>query len=561
MSDNNYSKPLGILEAADREGSLTETGKALLADVRKIAADAEGNLGMLLPRGGREHRHIMERTVARYPEIFSGKDCRIDVYSSTVQRCLMSMAYSLDAITAVNPNVWYDRHCGSKIQETVFNSYPVSAASGEYGKDFNPRLYEETDNDALFSKIFTYTEAQKKEFLDYTERVNFLRWIWELAIDNALNDELGVDLYKYFDYDDFYPLWRVNNWKEYFIIGPSREFGEIVRDEAATNLRHIIEHADKALAGDGYRATLRYGHDSQLAPLAVRMDIEGCCSPASDPDHPEASWKLDDICPMGANFQMVFFRKKGSDDILVKVLLNEVESRVAGVATDRWPFYHWSDLRAHYMETLEKEPAFNKAGWQVDTVQEGVVYKRYSGVDEVSGVHQLVHAVDVDMDNPRYEVKLAYEEAGSKTSDAFRKAGAIATINGTYGQESVFINEDGKISLDKNSDAVPFKGERLPRTAVAVTADNHLLLVVVDGRRPGIAEGMNAFELASFLEQHFQPARTMDLDCGSSSTMCVKKHGSGETNVVNYPSASRSFMHDKERLVKTHIHILDRDSR
>ena len=122
MSDNNYSKPLGILEAADREGSLTETGKALLADVRKIAADAEGNLGMLLPRGGREHRHIMERTVARYPEIFSGKDCRIDVYSSTVQRCLMSMAYSLDAITAVNPNVWYDRHCGSKIQETVFNS-------------------------------------------------------------------------------------------------------------------------------------------------------------------------------------------------------------------------------------------------------------------------------------------------------------------------------------------------------------------------------------------------------------------------------------------------------
>ena len=221
------------------------------------------------------------------------------------------------------------------------------------GFDFDTRLYAETDNDALFAKIFTCDEKQKQEFLSTSDRVNFLRWIWELAIDNALNDELGVDLFKYFDYNDFYKAWRVNNWKEYYVMGPSKEFSDIVRRGAAVDLKHIIEHADKALAGGEYRATLRYGHDSQLTPLAVVMDIEGACSPVVDPDHPEASWILDNICPMGANIQLVFFRKKRSDDILVKVLLNERESRIVGIETDQWPFYHWSDLRAHYISVID----------------------------------------------------------------------------------------------------------------------------------------------------------------------------------------------------------------
>jgi hypothetical protein len=39
--------------------------------------------------------------------------------------------------------------------------------------------------------------------------------------------------------------------------------------------------------------------------------------------------------------------------------------------------------------------------------------------------------------------------------------------------------------------------------------------------------------------------------------MCVKGQGSKETNVVNYPSGSRTFKHDKERRVVTHIHVVD----
>lgn len=642
LSDDSYTKPLEILEAAGRGGFLTETGKSLLEDVRKIADDAVGLSGMLLPRGGREHRHIMERTVRRYPEIFTGADSKIDVYASTSQRCIMSMAYSLDAITAKNPKMRYDRHVGPKVQAVVFNSFPVSAAVREYGRDYDGRVLDEGASEAVIDRIFNFDEAGKKKYLDPVERKKLTRYLWELAIDNALNDELGVDLFKYFTYNDFYGVWRAVNWKEYFTIGPSEEFGEIVRDEASTTLRHMIEHADKALADGEYKATLRYGHDSQLAPLAVEMDIEGCATPVADTDHPENSWILDDICPMGANIQMVFFKKKGSGDILVKVLLNENEVRIKGVDTDKWPFYHWSDLRAHYVDALENRPAFNKVGWQIDTVQEGIVYKRYSGKEPVSGVNQLVFAVDVDMNNPRYSVKFDLEEGNMTTSDAFKKAGATVSINATYERVSSFIKVDGIVYNNIDGDVVPYmgtppqwktdcsistdgrevridytgkdmtlqerreafssisypnvfgcapmliddyipvgkyfaatslsdeqvgrlnyedpirhQGVRHPRTAVATTEDNHLILIVVDGRRPGIAEGMNAFELTSFIEGHFHPRQAMNLDGGGSTTMCVKGHGAEGTNVVNYPSGSRTFKHDKERRVCTHIHILD----
>ena len=42
ISGDTYTKPLEILEAAGRAGALTEPGKSLLEDVRKIAADADG---------------------------------------------------------------------------------------------------------------------------------------------------------------------------------------------------------------------------------------------------------------------------------------------------------------------------------------------------------------------------------------------------------------------------------------------------------------------------------------------------------------------------------------
>jgi hypothetical protein len=54
---------------------------------------------------------------------------------------------------------------------------------------------------------------------------------------------------------------------------------------------------------------------------------------------------------MAGNVQLIFFRKQGSDDILVKFLMNENETSVP-IATDCYPFYHWKDVSAHYRSIL-----------------------------------------------------------------------------------------------------------------------------------------------------------------------------------------------------------------
>ena len=55
-----------------------------------------------------------------------------------------------------------------------------------------------------------------------------------------------------------------------------------------------------------------------------------------------------------SNIQLVFYRgKKGTDDILVKLLLNGEEARLP-IATDSYPYYKWSDLRQFYQARIDK---------------------------------------------------------------------------------------------------------------------------------------------------------------------------------------------------------------
>lgn len=79
-----------------------------------------------------------------------------------------------------------------------------------------------------------------------------------------------------------------------------------------------------------------------------------------------------------------------------------------------------------------------------------------------------------------------------------------------------------------------------PRTAIAKTEDNHVLFIVVDGRRDGFARGISARNLTTFLVKNFNPQYAINLDGGGSSTMCVKGQGDPVTHVVNYPCDNRS---------------------
>jgi exopolysaccharide biosynthesis protein len=87
-------------------------------------------------------------------------------------------------------------------------------------------------------------------------------------------------------------------------------------------------------------------------------------------------------------------------------------------------------------------------------------------------------------------------------------------------------------------------GGRAPRTAVGLTQDGRILLVVVDGRQ-ALSKGMSLLELALFLRE-LGAVNAMNLDGGGSSEMIVKGR------IVNKPSDG------KERRVGNALAVVPR---
>jgi hypothetical protein len=92
---------------------------------------------------------------------------------------------------------------------------------------------------------------------------------------------------------------------------------------------------------------------------------------------------------------------------------------------------------------------------------------------------------------------------------------------------------------------------------VALTGDNHFIMVAVDGRRPGVSEGMSARELTRFIEKNFHPRYALNMDGGGSTTMCVRGLGDPETHVVNKPFSNKAAERGVERKLVSFFAIVE----
>ena len=117
-------------------------------------------------------------------------------------------------------------------------------------------------------------------------------------------------------------------------------------------LENFILTADTAIASPYRCVTLRYGHDTNLAPLAALMGMNRLQTETTDWQQIADTYRTYRIIPMCGNIQLIFYRRKGSSDILVKPLLNEREVTLP-VETDCAPFYHWADVRAYWQKVVD----------------------------------------------------------------------------------------------------------------------------------------------------------------------------------------------------------------
>ena len=117
-------------------------------------------------------------------------------------------------------------------------------------------------------------------------------------------------------------------------------------------LRNFIETADTVIASGTNAVSLRFGHDTNLAPLAALMGMNQLTTATTDWETIADTYRTYRIIPMCGNVQLVFYRKKDNDDILMKALLNEREV-ILPVKTDKAPYYHWEDVKKYWMGLIE----------------------------------------------------------------------------------------------------------------------------------------------------------------------------------------------------------------
>lgn len=334
-----------ILKDAEKSGNLTALGKELLADVAKLDDANAGFHGELTQRGIDEHRTLARRMAARTPEVFApGR--RVDCRATRSPRCLLSMANFTLALSVAAPGLDISYATGEKIHVMLTGLAYSDPKQRKRHKALGDRLYaRKVDSARLLKSLFVDPSNVKRGDTPY----EFAQRLYVCASDcQCLSRELGeLDLWRYFTKDEITALFRCCSAMDYVALGNSKEFkGEVPR-EASAAVRDILERADRAIADPSVAADLRFGHDSGVWPVAGLLGLEGpgdCC-PMEEAWEKCPSWKY---MSMATNLQMVFFRN-AAGDVLVKILWNEKETLVRGLAAKSGPYYAWPDLKAHIL--------------------------------------------------------------------------------------------------------------------------------------------------------------------------------------------------------------------
>ena len=260
-----------------------------------------------------------------------------------------------------------------------------------------------------------------------------------------------------------------------------------------------------------------------------------------------------------------------------------------------------------------------KAPWQKEVVAKGVVWqKRHFPELFGARQHVSVLDIDLNHKSLQVKIAYQ-DTLLLPTSTLAREAAAIAAINGNYfhtekGGSVCFLKIDGNILdtsrtdlterlfLDQLDDIaltmdatkkvdivkcppagwkslkniptilsagpvlvwegkvrmpVPhsFNDKRYGRSGAGITADNHLILITVDGNTTESA-GMTIAEFARLFEA-LGCKRAMNLDGGGSATMWI--NGKPDKGVVSHPSDNKRFDHQGERAVANAVIITNNE--
>jgi hypothetical protein len=256
-----------------------------------------------------------------------------------------------ERLKEINPDLKIDRNAGIKWQRYLNYNTPEATAF-KAAKDTWKKEYQEFEDkhihpDRLVKSLFSNADYVAKK----VDPIALMKKLFAIA-GGMQNVETKLTFYDLFEKQELFDLWQTTNYRQYVSDANAAVNNGIMFENQKPTLKNIIESANTMITSKGKGATLRFAHDGNLITLAMLLHLDGSYNSVSDPATFYEAWNNFRIAPMAGNIQMVFFRKRKSDDILVKFFLHEKEILVPTIKTDKAPYYHWKDVEAYYKGLL-----------------------------------------------------------------------------------------------------------------------------------------------------------------------------------------------------------------
>jgi hypothetical protein len=371
ISKDSYSSVVEPMQKARQYGKLTTKGEEVLRQLETFVKlpvpnyptldgqyeGAQLRLGDLSSVGERQHHGIGKRLAQNFPEIFKAKNVAIDARSTVVVRCILSMVAECEELMAANPTARIHNEVSDALQ--YYMNAPriglvkeMREKSNRIKRDYGALVKPDRLMRVLFNDQQWVADSLKADRL--------MSQLFEIAT-NMQSHDVDIDLYPLFNSDEIYDQWRTRNIRWYLDYGPAPQLDGVMPFSQKNLLRNIIETADTV---SQTQATLRFGHEVCVMPLACLLELDDCGIAVNDLNELDKYWRNYKIYPMACNIQLIFYRPTKSkansqkpmtsaNDILVKALLNERECRLP-IKTNQYPYYNWADLRRYYLNKLDK---------------------------------------------------------------------------------------------------------------------------------------------------------------------------------------------------------------
>ena len=339
-NDVLYKELDTLLTTAHKKNQLTAEGEAFYKNFMAVKEELSIGVSELTQLGWEQHQRIARIMYNNFPEVFK-KGGNVLAISSQVGRCVLSMSAFCQELVQCNPKIEIREQSSRFTIDGVVPSDERNPVKHKFPK-VRPR-YEKNrsqfkpDNSLrkkVIDRVFISTEGLPGNLNHIgSNLINLYTSLPSIGHEGMMGNIITDD--------EMIAQWEGSNLGSYsWVFEPQYETIPILQD--------IMRKAEEAINGTSNRvADLRFGHDTYIGPLTVLMGLNGADRNPEDPYEVKNCYQNWQTCK-ASNIQLVFYKgKKGTDDVLVKCLLNGAEASLP-VPTDNYPYYKWADFKQFY---------------------------------------------------------------------------------------------------------------------------------------------------------------------------------------------------------------------